>query len=101
VIVSASSEDAENNRLCKGYDKIGRISNPFTKQSIKSIGLAVPINADVLVEIGRIELRNIICAAALQKIANPVLRIPKDFDYEKFSHHLSAAIAGFSRTMIN
>jgi hypothetical protein len=101
VIISASSDDAENNRLCKGYNKIGRLRNPVTKQAIKSIGLAIPINSEILEGISRPELRKIMCASILNRIANPDLRIPKDFDYERFSQHLSAAIATFSHTMIS
>jgi hypothetical protein len=96
VIISASSEDSENKRLSKGYNRVGRVRHPFTKEPIKFIGFAIPINSDLLVSICRPELGKLICEATLDKIANPKLRLPKDFDYDGFSKRLRATIETFS-----
>lgn len=99
VVIAASSEESENERLRKGYNKVGRLRHPFTKEPIKVIGFAIPLNSDLLVKIDKPELGKLICQAVLEKIANPKLRIPKDFDYDSFSKRLSAAIETFSDTL--
>lgn len=97
VVISVSSEDSENDKLCRGYNKIGRLQNPVTKKSTKSIGVAIPLNSCVISKISRSELRKLLCESVLHKVANPDLRVPKDFDYKEFSERLSTAIAIFSR----
>jgi hypothetical protein len=98
VIISASSDDSENYRLCKGYNKIARLRNPITRKPIKSISLAIPINSDVVGGMTKLKLCTFICESVLRKIASPDIRIPKDFDYSGFSECLSTAIGSFSHT---
>jgi hypothetical protein len=95
VVLSVSLED-DVARRCKGHDKVRKLRHPFTKEPNKVIGLAVPIRFDVLAKMDQTKLRKFVCDALLEKIAKPYLRIPKDFDYQRFSEYLSGAIASYS-----
>jgi hypothetical protein len=97
VIVAMSSDDLENAKLSKGFNKIARLRNPITQKSIRSIGLSVPINYDTIVNMSRSELRKCIYDSMLRRIENPNLRIPKDFDYQRFSGVLSTSILLLSK----
>lgn len=98
VIVSVSSEDSENDRISEGYNKIRRLRHPVTHEQIKSIGLGIPFNYNVVSEMSRSDLRKVICCSVLRKIAKPDIKIPRGFNYEEFSERISAAITTYSGT---
>ena len=80
VIIAASAEEDENERIRKGYNKVGTFRHPFTGEEIRAIGLAIPLSSVSLPRMDSQELRYILCSALLEKLAKPNLRIPREFD---------------------
>lgn len=92
VVISVSSDENEQKRWCKGYNRIGSVRHPFTGEKIRSIGLAVLIDPEVLAKMSGPEFRNWLRVELLEKTKKPDLRIPKKFDYESFSRHLGDVV---------
>lgn len=98
VIISVSSEDAENQRLCKSYNKVVKLRNPISKEQVKVIGFGIPLNSNEAEKMEVPELRKFVCGSVLGKIMNPDFKMPRAFDYRGFSTRLSTAIEIFSHS---
>ena len=94
VLVSASSDEDENDRIGKGYDGVRTRRNPLTNESTKSFGFGVQIRPEVLSGLDADGLRQFVRQSILMRIEQPGFRIPKTFNYPEFSRQLHAGLLG-------
>lgn len=92
VAIIYSDEPEENARWCGAYDKVSSFTNPLTKERVRSIGFAVPLNPARVDHVDEDEYRAIFCNALVARIKDRKGKIPKSFEYDRFVSDLSAAL---------
>lgn len=90
VVVVAVDSDAEiNGKIAKKYNKVGNERHPVSNERVRYISVALPFDPVTILARTLIENKIAICEAIIQKVGNPEVRIPKEFDYLRFSSDLN------------
>ena len=98
VIVAVEEVPEENLKFCAKHNKAGAYSHPFTKDKVKYFSLAVPFNPKDVVSVSTNNLWKSLIAEMIRVVANPVVKIPKGFDYERLAKKLLLDFEIFGRT---
>jgi len=88
MIVSVDSDEIENQKFCKGYNKVGRYKHPISSETVKFIGFALPYDPEIIVTMNIGQFVNIFCTDLLSRLSAPSFKIPSTFNYEKFCFDL-------------
>jgi len=84
VIVAFYSDSNENEKHADGYNKSGTRKDPVTNERLRHVSIGIPVDREALLAQGKEANRIAICDALLARLAQPIARMPKDFDYAKF-----------------
>jgi hypothetical protein len=97
VIVAVYSDPPENNQFCKDHNKIGSYKHPFTQEKVKFISFALPFDPEFVEPMTEYQIRVAICPALLNRLRNPGVKIPKQFDYARFAEDLQVLLEIYRR----
>ena len=100
VVVAVDSDTAENDKFLKGFNKIGSFKNPFTQNKVKYIGFGIPFDPMAIEKMVDDQFKIALCDALLNRLDNPALKIPKNFDYNRFACDMKDRLEIFKRAMI-
>ena len=93
VIVSVSSNISENEKFCKSHNRVGTDSHPVTGEKIRYVSVALPFDPELIESRTGDQVREDVCVALKNRLNNIGLkRIPKEFDFLKFSEDLQASL---------
>lgn len=95
--VAVDADKTISQRFCEKYDKVGRYKHPITKDWIKYISFALSFDPDKIRSSNERTITEGLCAALLQRLNDPQLKLPKAFEYEIFAADLRIAIEIYMR----
>ncbi len=93
AIVAVDEDSQTNERFCEPNNKVGRYKHWLTHEAVKFISFALPFNPDAIERATEAEFIRMVCEAALVRLHNPGLKIPKGFDYSGFSAKFRDAVS--------
>lgn len=96
VVVAVDSDPAINEGFCKGYHKVGSYTHPITGKRTKFIGFALNLDPQDVSCYPHDALKKAICTEIIKHLNNNDLKIPKKFDYQKFSSYLKEVLVNES-----
>ncbi|QDQ27950.1 hypothetical protein FNU76_17260 [Chitinimonas arctica] len=97
VAVAVDSDPLENEKFRKVNDKCGSYTNMLTGEKVKYLGFALAFDPAVIEFADDETVRQLWCAALLERLDNPSIRIPKAFDYERFASDMRIALEIYSK----
>lgn len=97
MVVSVDSDPSENIKICERHNKVGSYKHPITSERVKYIGLALSFDPASIEGETDDQVRRLLCTALIGRLQEPGLKIPKAFDYERFSDDVSSALEIYSR----
>jgi hypothetical protein len=92
VVVAVEATQEENLAWCKKHNKIGTYTHPLTKDKVKYCSIAVPFGSDEIVSTSDGPLRRRLISEIVAIMANPVPKMPKDFEYSKLVNRLMVCL---------
>ena len=96
--IAAVDSDVElNNKFCKGNDKVGSRKHWLSQEVAKYMSIALPMDPDKIEKMTKAEVRRAFCEALIEKLKNPVVKIPKKFDYARFVEKMDTALQIYAR----
>lgn len=93
AIVAVDEDSETNERFCEPHNKIGRYKHWLTQETVKFISFALPFKPDAIEGKPESEVVRIFLEAALFRLDNPGLKIPRGFDYVGFAAKFKDAAA--------
>lgn len=85
AIVAVDEDSATNGRFCEPHNKAGRYKHWLTQEAVKFISFALPFNPNDIEGRAESEVIRIFFEAALSRLDNPGVKMPRGFDYAGFA----------------
>ena len=95
VIVSVDDDALVNQRFASAHNKLAKYKNPFTKETVRLLSIPVEIPHMIFKNANQKNIKSIICEAVLNQILKRPKRLPKGFDFNIFSRHISNTISSY------
>jgi hypothetical protein len=92
-IVSVDADTIENERYCQANNRAGRYKDLSTEEMVKFVGLAVPVNPQLVLSSSKEELLKEMKKLIFYELESPKYKMPEKFDMNKFISDLRAALA--------
>jgi hypothetical protein len=70
-------------KQCKVNNRSGKFTHYITKETFKYVGIAVPIDIEIVKEVSLDDLPSVLARALLSEMRDPPYRIPKTFDMQR------------------
>ncbi len=93
AVAIAVGEPEENEKFSKPHNKAGTDKHPLTGEKAKFISFALCFTQDEVLNKDEDKLKHLFCNALLARLDNPNIKLPKGFDYEKFSTDMKYAVS--------
>ena len=94
LVVSVDDEVAKNERWAR-QNGLGQCRNPFTGESYRNLSVSVAISPSRFTYTNLKNAIGIVSLALTQKIGERPKRLPKGFEYERFTRVLTAALSAY------
>lgn len=91
--VSVDSDPIENERFCCVNNRAGRYKDMLTGKMVSFVGIAVPVDPQVVLSSPREALPQRLEGLLLDELESPAYAMPKKFDREHLLADLRAALA--------
>ncbi|MQA37924.1 hypothetical protein [Rugamonas aquatica] len=100
VIVSVYDDKDENYKSCKGHNKSGKVTDPFSKEKFEYFSIAVPYEPRKVLALTEAELREDLCGEMICSLSNTSVKTPKGFDFDHFVSEVRLALEIYKRAKI-
>ena len=90
--VSVDSDPIQNERYCVANNRIGRYKSPMTGQSVKFVGIAVPVDPGTVLDSPATTLPRMLERLFLDELQAPAYAMPRNFNREQLFADISAAL---------
>lgn len=100
VVVAVDSDAEINGKIAKKYNRIGNDRHPISNERVQYISVALPFDPNTILARTLIENKIAICESIIQKVGNPEVKIPKEFDYLRFSSDLNERLEILKRARL-
>jgi hypothetical protein len=95
IAVDSVMDSNQNEKFVKRHNKSGSYKHPLTGDKVKYISFALGYRHENLEGKDESELRRIFCTNLYNRMEAPFIKIPKGFDYQKFSSEMKFALEKF------
>jgi hypothetical protein len=90
--VSVDSDPIENERYCCANNRAGRYKDLLTGKMVSFVGIAVPIDPQLVLGSSREALPKLLADLLLDELESPAYAMPKKFDWQQLLADLRAAL---------
>lgn len=92
--VSVDNDPLETERRCVANNRASRYKGMVTGKMVSFVGLAVPVEPDLVLKTPRTELRKELVSLLLSELRDPPYAMPKKFERERLLTDFEALLAG-------
>ena len=94
-IISVDDDELVNKKFANSHNKLSKYKNPFTKETVRLLSISVEIPHTVFKNASQKNIKTIICEVIPNQIPKRPKRLPKGFDFDNFSRHISNTISSY------
>lgn len=91
--ISVDSDPIENERYCVANNHAGKYKDILSKKMVKFVGIAVPIDPQVVLDSSSTALARHMCDLLIEELEAPAYAMPKNFDHARLLADLKTALA--------
>jgi hypothetical protein len=95
VAVDSMVDATQNAKFLSKNNKSGSFKHLLTREKVKFISIAIPYQHEGLEGKTESQLMKIFCADLYKKLDNPEIKIPKGFDYKKFTEDMKNKLSKY------
>ena len=97
IAVDSDIDRSQNSKIAKKSNVVGSFKHLINGKKIRYIGFGLEyLHEDIVSKDIKI-LTALICSSLCRKLDNADIKIPKDFDYQKFSYDLKMELKRYMR----
>lgn len=91
--ISVDSDPLENERYCSANNRSGRYKDMLTGKSVRYLGIAIPIDPQVVLSSSRAALHKLAESKLLETLETPPYAMPKQFDQKLLFSDVKAELS--------
>jgi hypothetical protein len=92
VVVAVYNEPEQNEEWCKGHRKLATAKNPFTREAVRYLSVAVPLAPRKVMAAKGAALERLVASAAARVLAKRPSRLPAGLDFSLLSRSIKASL---------